>query len=158
MNLKFEISNLKFTRTQGSNILDGIQLKLMIKEDHLLACTTRMIEIQIALPSLKLSRERAFRESNDLDRLDNHCCTQQFLGTHPRGLSDYSLVKELVTANVVNNFRHSQRSFFSSHSNVGSVWGRRIVSSVFNLSTARSDFLFVSFLSGYVIGLTPPKQ
>ena len=52
MNLKFEISNLKLTRTQGSNILDGIQLKLMIKEDHLLACTTRMIEIQIALPSL----------------------------------------------------------------------------------------------------------
>jgi hypothetical protein len=84
----------------------------MIKEDHLLACTTRMIEIQIALPSLRLSREREPRESNDLDRLDNHCCTQQFLGTHPRGLSDYSLVKELVTAIVVNNFRHSHRSFF----------------------------------------------
>ena len=92
-------------------------LKLMIKEDHLLACTTRMIEIQIAPPSLRISRERDTRESNDLDRSDNHCCTQQFLSTHPRGLSDYSLVKErkkqeLVTAIVVNNFRHSQRSFF----------------------------------------------
>jgi len=90
----------------------------MIKEDHLLACTTRMIEIQIALPSLRLSREREPRESNDLDRLDNHCCTQQFPGTHPRGLSDYSLVKEhkkqkLLTAIVVNNFRRSHRSFFA---------------------------------------------
>ena len=126
MNLKFEISNLKLTRTQGSNILDGIRgpakrcrvpLKLMIKEDHLLACTTRMIEIQNALPSLRLSREREPRESNDLDRSDNHCCTQQFLSTHPRGLSDYSLVKERkkqepLTAVVVNNFRYSQRSYF----------------------------------------------
>ena len=30
-------------------------LKLMIKEDHLLACTTRMFEIQIALPFLRIS-------------------------------------------------------------------------------------------------------
>ena len=133
----------------------------MIKEDHLLACTTRMIEIQIALPSLKLSRERAFRESNDLDRLDNHCCTQQFLGTHPRGLSDYSLVKELFTAIAVNNFRHSRRLFLTSCQASRStvpVRGGGILSSVLRLSTGRSDFLFVALPSGYVIGPTSPKQ
>jgi hypothetical protein len=73
-----------------------------------------MLEIQIALPSLKLSRERAFRKSNDLDRLDNHCCTQQFLGTHPRGYPTIHLSKSLLQQSSPDNFRHPRRVFLTS--------------------------------------------
>ena len=65
----------------------------MIKEDHLLACTTKMFEILVALtdPSqISLVDEPA----NVLDRPD-HSGTPELPNTHPRGLSDYSLVKEL---------------------------------------------------------------
>ncbi len=33
----------------------------------------------------------------DLDRLDNYCCTQQFLGTHPRGYPTIHLSKSFLT-------------------------------------------------------------
>jgi hypothetical protein len=91
----------------------------MIKEDHLLACTTRMLEIQIAPPSLSSSRERDTLESNDLDRLDNYCCTQQLLDTHPRGYPTIHLSKSIKSRSFLqqsspNNYRHPRRVFLTS--------------------------------------------
>jgi hypothetical protein len=112
-------ARLKHLRWLWARRSDGLDLaghhsNKMIKEDHLLACTTRMLEIQIALPSSKISRERDILKSNDLDRLDNHCCTQQFPGTHPRGYPTIHLSKSIKSRSFLehsssNNFRHPRR-------------------------------------------------
>jgi hypothetical protein len=73
---------------QGSNILLAVPganpeltKKKLIKEDHFLACTTRMFETK--------------RPAHEADRLDlsKPRCTQRFW-THILAASDYSLVKE----------------------------------------------------------------
>ena len=96
---------------QGSNILDGIwtrhsclsrqdrvTLKLMIKEDHLLACHHENaqdpnINNEISRLHWQYPREDSGKRVNDLDRLDNYCCTQQLLSTHPRGYPTIHLSK-----------------------------------------------------------------
>jgi hypothetical protein len=166
--LKFP--NLKFTRTQGSNTLRWhlgpakrcrVPLKLMIKEDHLLACTTRMFEIQIALPFLRLSREREPRKSNDLDRSDNYCCTQQFLSTHPRGCPTIHLSKSLLQQSASNNFRRLRRVFptipfrCSRVGEANTIVRFLPVNGSFRFSFRR---LCVALPSGYDVTWTPPKQ
>jgi hypothetical protein len=74
---------------QGSNIFDGFSKK-MIKEDHYLACTTRMFEI-FGAPLHKLGQTLACKD-DDLDR-PNNPVQNGLSGTHPRGIR-YSLVKE----------------------------------------------------------------
>jgi hypothetical protein len=115
------LKHLRWLWTQSPTSYCRCQVPLKFNDQGrslTLHVTTRMFEIQNAPPSLKPSRERAFRESNDLDRLDNHCCTQQFLGTHPRGYPTIHLSKslkegakkpKLSVAIAVDDFRHSRR-------------------------------------------------
>jgi len=75
----------------------------MIKEDHLLACTTKMLlEIQQCEDSELLVRFQGRRDSLS-QRLGSSRppVTNRVLNTHPRGLSDYSLVKEQSTNGLV---------------------------------------------------------
>ena len=76
---------------QGSNILDGFSKK-MIKEDHYLACTTKMFENTQTPKRLGCV---PFRLENGAACSSRPRRTPAPLDTHPRGLSDYLLVKEL---------------------------------------------------------------
>jgi hypothetical protein len=74
---------------QGSNILDGFSKK-MIKEDHYLACTTKMFEIELRRPfdslSLASGQTTWIVQTTPYTGASEHTSSR---------LSDYSLVKEL---------------------------------------------------------------
>src|SRR5438270_8018752 len=104
---------------QGSNILDGFSKK-MIKEDHYLACTTKMFEIVLRLPGPDFSKLRRRLGSSRPRR------TPALLNTHPRGYPTIHLSKSLV-ANAVGNLRYQHRD---SRFQAGApATGRRILSS-----------------------------
>jgi hypothetical protein len=71
---------------QGSNIIDGIRSKL-IKEDHFIACTTRMFETHRRRTGPKPAPPGFLRHGRLCT--PKHCRTKHILAA-----SDYSLVKE----------------------------------------------------------------
>ena len=91
--------------------------QLINKEDHLLACTTRMFETQPLL--VKISKCARFpTESDDLDVKAAY--REKSTLTHILAVSDYSLVKEPEANNLSafapkscsgNNFRRSRHLF-----------------------------------------------
>ena len=74
------VAGLSITRMQGSNIIDGIRSKL-IKEDHFVACTTRMFE---SLRATNASREAHARRRDSLARRVPYTRAHPHQ-THPRG-------------------------------------------------------------------------
>lgn len=66
-------------------------------------------------------------------------------GSHPRGLSDYSLVKEQNTHGCNRRLSHSQLI-------ASPILGRRILATVQLLSTARLDFFHQSSQTAYTPG------
>jgi hypothetical protein len=113
----------------------------MIKEDHLLACTTKMFEI-LACASPP-ARANPRQQSHDLDRPDRSS-TPELPDPHPRGYptihlskstsnpyADFSSATDL-TANTGGNFRYRRRV---------PRLGRRILASRSRVSTGvREDF------------------
>ena len=74
-----QVAGLSITRMQGSNIIDGIRSKL-IKEDHFVACTTRMFESLSGSGTNRSSSRR--RDSPARQALYTKALPNQ---THPRG-------------------------------------------------------------------------
>lgn len=134
---------------QGSNILlavPGATPELhskLIKEDHFLACTTRMFETK-----------RPARKADRLDLSKPHC-TQCFW-THILAASDYSLVKEhwvwgrdeLLQMFVASPGRKRWWPL-SSPSSVIPVRGGGILSAVLSLSTGCGEKFFSSLGGGF---------
>ena len=73
---------------QGSTIFDGFEGN--DQGDHFIACTRGMLRFKLRHPSL-------VKEIDDgLDFLRTAPVHPELSEPHPRGLSDYSLVKELL--------------------------------------------------------------
>ncbi len=83
----------------------------MIKEDHLLACTTKMFEILVAPSPSSAGQARRLNVKDDLDR-PNRSSTPELPDTHPRGHPTIHLSKSKLRAASANgrgDFRYRGR-------------------------------------------------
>jgi hypothetical protein len=83
-----------------------------------------MLEILVCPSIARSASGAAKRETGSC--CSNHSCTKELSSSHPRGLSDYSLVKERVTSNVrVPAFARTVVSFARSASSGEAEYYRR---------------------------------
>jgi hypothetical protein len=123
---------------QGSNNFwlpprEGWLLKKMIKEDHLLACTTKMFEILVALPH-QIRQTRTSRVTTWIARtaqvhlsFRTHILAAIRLFTCQRASYPYAEhlveVQRLFTANVGGNFRYRRRGSRSGVADISVSFG-----------------------------------
>ena len=137
------IARLKHLLTGASGRVDRRSQTKLIKEDHF-ACTTKMSEFFKVHSGICVSRSWS-KPGSRPDRSS----TLDPLDTHPRGHSDYSLVKEhrcrpgpkARKGTLIITLQTLKGSFASRFHLNFSRWGRGIISSRAVLSTAVAKIL-----------------